>query len=83
MRSCTTRTLHVSQAIAIPGYAAQVSVRAGSVIAHLVSLNRDGPKRPFIHWRVPPRSFPKMAARIEMQRPEPPWAFYTNMPAQK
>jgi hypothetical protein len=44
MRSCTTRTLHVSHPIAIPGYAAQVSVRAGSVIAHLVSLNRDGPK---------------------------------------
>ena len=43
MRSCTTRTLHVSRAIAIPGYAAQVSVRAGSVIAHLASLNRDGP----------------------------------------
>ena len=43
MRSCTTRTLHVSRAIAIPEYAAQVSVRAGSVIAHLASLNRDGP----------------------------------------
>ena len=43
MCSCTTRTLHVSRAIAIPGYAAQVSVRAGSVIAHLSSLNRDGP----------------------------------------
>ncbi len=46
MRSCTSRTLHVSRAIAIPGYAAQVSVRAGSVIAHLASLNRDGPNRP-------------------------------------
>lgn len=45
MRSCTTRTLHVNQAIAIPGYAAQVSVRAGSVIAHLASLNRNGPER--------------------------------------
>ena len=45
MRSCRTRTLHVTRAIAIPGYAAQVSVRAGSVIAHLASLNRDGPDR--------------------------------------
>ena len=45
MRSCTTRILHVSRVIAIPGYAAQVSVRAGLVIAHLASLNRDGPKR--------------------------------------
>ena len=44
MRSCTTRTLHVSRVLAIPGYAAQVSVRAGSVIAHLASLNRDGPQ---------------------------------------
>ena len=48
MRSCTTRTLHVSRAIAIPGYAAQVSVRAGSVIAHLASLNRDGPKQTLV-----------------------------------
>jgi hypothetical protein len=45
MRSCTTSTLHVSRAIAIPGYAAQVSVRAGAVIAHLASLNSDGPLR--------------------------------------
>jgi hypothetical protein len=44
MCSCPSRTLHVSWAIAIPGYAAQVSVRAGSVIAHLASLNKDGPK---------------------------------------
>jgi hypothetical protein len=43
MCSCTTRTLHVSRVTAILGYAAQVSVRAGSVIAHLSSLNRDGP----------------------------------------
>jgi hypothetical protein len=43
MRSCTTRTLHVNQALAIPGYAAQVSVRAGSVVAHLASLNRNAP----------------------------------------
>ncbi|MBB3995512.1 hypothetical protein GGR95_003168 [Sulfitobacter undariae] len=49
MRSCTTRTLHVSRAIAILGYAAQVSVRAGSVIAHLASLNRYGPKLPFTY----------------------------------
>jgi len=48
MRSCTTRTLHVSRAIAILGYAAQVSVRAGSVIAHLASLNRDGPLQTFV-----------------------------------
>jgi hypothetical protein len=48
MRSCTTRTLHVSQAIAIPGCAAQVSVRAGSVVAHLASLNRDGLGQPFV-----------------------------------
>ena len=47
MRSCATRTLHVSRAIAIPGYAAQVSVRAGSVIAHFASLNKDGPELPF------------------------------------
>jgi len=47
MRSCATRTLHVSRATAILGYAAQVSVRAGSVIAHLASLNRNGPNRTF------------------------------------
>jgi hypothetical protein len=51
MHSCTTRTLHVSRAIAILGYAAQVSVRVGSVIAHLASLNKDGPKRPFSHTK--------------------------------
>ena len=48
MCSCPSRTLHVSWAIAIPGYAAQVSVRAGSVIAHLASLNKDGPNRTFV-----------------------------------
>lgn len=52
MRSCTTRTLHGSQAIAIPGYAAQVSVRAGSVIAHLASLNSDGPYQPYATGRA-------------------------------
>ena len=49
MLSCTPRTLHVSGAVAIPGYAAQLSVRAGSVIAHLASLNRSaqtGPSSP-------------------------------------
>ena len=51
MRSCTTHTLRASRTIAIPGYAAQVSVRAGSVIAHLASLNRVGPKQPFAHPR--------------------------------
>jgi hypothetical protein len=48
MRSCTTSILHDSRAIAIPGYAAQVSVRAGSVIAHLASLNRYGLLLPFM-----------------------------------
>ena len=52
MCSCTTRKLHVSRAIAIPGYAAQVSVRAGSVIAHLASLNMDVPILPFARRRA-------------------------------
>jgi hypothetical protein len=52
MRSCKTRTLHVSQAVAILGYAAQVSVRAGSVIAHLASLNSNGPYQPYARGRA-------------------------------
>jgi hypothetical protein len=52
MRSCTTCTLHVSRAIAILGYAAQVLVRAGSVIAHLASLNRDGPNWPPLYLEM-------------------------------
>jgi hypothetical protein len=59
MRSCTTRTLHVSRAIAIPGYAAQVSVRAGSVIARLASLNRDGPRRTLVSGAADGSNEPK------------------------
>jgi hypothetical protein len=59
MRSCKTRKLHVSRAIAIPGYAAQVSVRAGSVIAHLASLNRDGPRSPLAYWSNAALQFPR------------------------
>jgi hypothetical protein len=49
----------------------------------LVLSDTNGPKWPFIHWRVPHRSFPKKVARIEMQRPGPPRAFYPNMPAKE
>ena len=60
MRSCTTTTLHVSRAIAILGYAAQVSVRAGSVIAHLASLNRDRPFADFDHPIIMLRCSPSL-----------------------
>jgi hypothetical protein len=60
MRSCTTRTLHVSPAIAIPGYAAQVSVRAGSVIARLASLNRDCPRRTLVSGAADGSNEPKV-----------------------
>lgn len=39
--SCTPRIQHVSRGIAILEYAAQVSVRADTVIAHPVSPNFD------------------------------------------